>query len=205
MIMAALAALAAPDLAAPVTGAGSRLSASPNIWLTHDFLSPAAVEHLFSKVPKDEAAYFPCIGQVEEFDSKRCTHVAVAGDEILEAALAKVEHTWNVDVAKLREGGLPIIRYLPGAPAVGKHGDEDRHGVVPNATLVMYLTGSSGSGYTVSISRISMSSVPSRNVSAVSSTLVWMRAALTCRARKLLTRTRNINGTVNRNPRPARY
>jgi hypothetical protein len=146
MIMAALAALAAPDLAAPVTGAGSRLSASPNIWLTHDFLSPAAVEHLISKVPKDEAAYFPCIGQVEEFDSKRCTHVAVAGDEILEAALAKVERTWNVDVAKLREGGLPIIRYLPGAPAVGKHGDEDRHGVVPNATLVMYLTGSSGSG-----------------------------------------------------------
>ena len=56
--------------------------------------------------------------------------------------LAKIESTWNVDTAQLRQGGLPIIRYLPGAPAVGKHGDEDRHGVVPNATLVMYLTNS---------------------------------------------------------------
>ena len=27
---------------------------------------------------------------------------------------------------------------------MGKHGDEDRHGVVPNATLVVYLTGSTG-------------------------------------------------------------
>ena len=27
---------------------------------------------------------------------------------------------------------------------MGKHGDEDRHGVVPSATLVVYLTGSTG-------------------------------------------------------------
>ena len=139
-------ALAANDLAAPLQSAGMRLSASPNIWLTHDFLSAKTIDHIVSKVPKDEAAYSPCIGQVDEFDSKRCTHVPVAGDEIIDAALAKIENTWNIDVAKMREGGLPIIRYLPGAPAVGKHGDEDRHGVVPNATLVMYLTPSSGSG-----------------------------------------------------------
>jgi len=82
----------------------------------------------------------PCIGQVDEFDSKRCTMLPVKGDAILEAALAKVENTWDVDVKRLAEEGLPIIRYLPGAPAVGKHGDEDRHGVVPNATLVLYLT-----------------------------------------------------------------
>ena len=56
-------------------------------------------------------------------------------------AIAKIEHAWDVDVAELRKG-LPIIRYLPGAPPVGKHGDEDRHGTVPNATLVVYLTGS---------------------------------------------------------------
>jgi molybdopterin biosynthesis enzyme MoaB len=31
---------------------------------------------------------------------------------------------------------------------VGKHGDEDRHGVVPNATLVVYLTGSTGGAAT---------------------------------------------------------
>jgi len=137
--------LSAADLASPTaSAAGTRLSSSPNIWLTHDFLSPAAVAHVVSKVPKDESAYSPCIGQVDEFDSKRCTHVPVEGDEILEAAIAKVENTWGIDVAKLRAGGLPIIRYLPGAPPVGKHGDEDRHGVVPNATLVMYLTAASG-------------------------------------------------------------
>ena len=138
---------AATDLARPSPSvSGTRLSGSPNIWLTHDFLSTKAIAHIISKVPKDEAAYSPCIGQVDEFDSKRCTHVPVAGDEIMEAALAKIENTWNVDVAKMHEGGLPIIRYLPGAPAVGKHGDEDRHGIVPNATLVMYLTASTGSG-----------------------------------------------------------
>jgi hypothetical protein len=131
------------DLARPAHVA-ERLSSSPSIWLSHDFLSAAAISHLVSKVPKDETAYSPCIGQTDEFDSKRCTHVPVAGDEILEAALAKIEHAWDMDVSKLRAGGLPIIRYLPGAPQVGKHGDEDRHGVVPNATLVMYLTKPSG-------------------------------------------------------------
>ena len=131
------------DLARP-SARGERLSASPNIWVTHDFLSPTTITHLLSKVPTDEAAYSPCIGQVDEFASKRCTTLPVAGDEIAEAALAKIEHAWGVDVARLRVGGLPIIRYLPGAPAVSKHGDEDRHGVVPNATLVMYLTNPSG-------------------------------------------------------------
>ena len=99
---------------------------------------------MLSKVPKDEAAYSPCIGQVDEFDSKRCTFLPVAGDALLEAQLAKIEHSFDIDVAQLKSGGLPIIRYLPGAPPVGKHGDEDRHGTVPNATLVMYLTNPSG-------------------------------------------------------------
>lgn len=143
MLSVASLALSGVDLARPGTMASTRLSASPNIWLTHDFLSPAAVQHMLSKVPKDEAAYEPCIGQVDEFKSKRCTFLPVKGDEILEAAIDKIENVWDVDVAKLREG-LPIIRYLPGAPPVGKHGDEDRHGVVPNATLVMYLTNPSG-------------------------------------------------------------
>ena len=139
------------DLAEPSAASAQRLSAQPNIWLTHDFLSSHAVEHLLSKVPKEEAAYSPCIGQVDEFASKRCTFVPVRGDEILEAAIAKIESTWHIDVSQLSQG-LPIIRYLPGAPAVGKHGDEDRHGVVPNATLVMYLTNPTGAadgGHTI--------------------------------------------------------
>jgi len=133
---------AAPsDLARPMhhSSEGERLADSPNIWLTRDFLSPTTVAHMRSKVPKDESAYMPCIGQVDEFDSKRCTILPVAGDELLEAAVAKIGHAWGVDTTRLREG-LPLIRYLPGAPPVGKHGDEDRHGVVPNATLVVYLT-----------------------------------------------------------------
>jgi hypothetical protein len=130
---------AATDLAAPHVQGAERLSASPNIHITHDFLSARAADHMLSKVPKDEAAYSPCIGQVEEFDSKRCALLPTEGDEIIEAALAKIESAWDIDVSQLRKG-LPIIRYLPGAPPVGKHGDEDRHGVVPNATLVLYLT-----------------------------------------------------------------
>merc|ERR1719375_3033395 len=102
---------ASKDLARPMGADGAtRLSASPNIWLTHDFLSPQTVAHMIAKVPKDEAAYSPCIGQVEEFDSKRCTFLPVEGDDVLEAVLAKVEHTWNVDIEKLKRG-LPIIRY----------------------------------------------------------------------------------------------
>jgi len=134
------AALSAIDLARPGALDSTQLSNSPNIWLTHDFLSPAALAHLRTMIPKEEAAYTPCIGQMDQFDSKKCTLVKVEGDEILEAAMAKIEHTWDIDVEPLKKVGLPIIRYLPGAPPVGKHGDEDRHGVVPNATLVMYLT-----------------------------------------------------------------
>ena len=67
-LTAGLTALASADLARPGTEASTRLSASPNIWLTHDFLSSSAVAHLRSKVPTEEAAYTPCIGQVHEFD-----------------------------------------------------------------------------------------------------------------------------------------
>ena len=139
--------LSATDLArplAPTTAAAAptQLSSSPNIWLTHDFLSAETVKHMLSKIPKEESAYTPCIGQVEEFDSKKCTYLPAQDDPVVEALLAKVEHTWNVDVEGLKKEGLPIIRYLPGAPPVGKHGDEDRHGNIPNATLVMYLTAS---------------------------------------------------------------
>jgi len=143
MFSVASLALSAADLAQPSVPAAQRLSSSPNIWLTHDFLSPATGAHMLSKVPKDEAAYQPCIGQVDEFASKRCAFLPVEGDALLEAAVSKIEHAWDIDVAELKKG-LPIIRYLPGAPPVGKHGDEDRYGSVPNATLVMYLTAPSG-------------------------------------------------------------
>lgn len=136
----ALSSSAVADLARPLV-ASNQLSSSPPIWLTHDFLSPATIKHILSKVPKDEEAYMPCIGQVDEFESKKCTMLPVKGDEILEAVLAQLDHSWDIDTTRL-SAGLPIIRYLPGAPPVGKHGDEDRHGVVPNATLVMYLTAS---------------------------------------------------------------
>jgi len=150
MLTLALASLSVSsvDLARPTTEA-TRLSDEPFIYVTHNFFSPETVGHMVDRVPKDEAAYTPCIGQVDEFDSKRCALLKVAGDDVLEAALDKVASTYNVDVAQLQEGGLPVIRYLPGAPPVGKHGDEDKHGVVPNATLVVYLTPSTGAGQTI--------------------------------------------------------
>jgi len=139
-----LADLAAPRVTSGLKGLTEMLSQSPPIHITHEFLSPKAAAHLLSKVPKDESKYEPCVGQTDEFDWKRCTLLPTEGDEIAEAAIAKIGSVWDIDTSLLLKG-LPIIRYLPGAPAVGKHGDEDRHGVVPNATLVMYLTDSEGS------------------------------------------------------------
>jgi len=133
--------LAVPRVTSGLKGLTEMLSQSPPIHITHDFLSPAAAAHLLSKVPKDESKYSPCIGQTDEFDSKRCTLLPTEGDDIAEAAIAKIASVWDIDTTLLLKG-LPIIRYLPGAPAVGKHGDEDRHGIVPNATLVLYLTDS---------------------------------------------------------------
>ena len=47
-----------------------------------------------------------------------------------------------------------------------------------------------------------MVSVPWRSVCAVSSTDVWMRAALTCSAMKLVNTTRKNSGTENCQPKP---
>ena len=105
----------AADLARPAVEAAERLSDAPNIWIARDFLSAATVAHMRSKVPKDEGAYHPCIGQVDEFDSKRCSFLPVEGDALLEAALAQIGHAWGIDTSRLRQG-LPLIRYLPGAP-----------------------------------------------------------------------------------------
>lgn len=105
----------AADLARPAVEAAERLSDAPNIWIARDFLSPATVAHMRSKVPTDEGAYRPCIGQVEEFDSKRCAFLPVQGDALLEAAVAQIGQAWNVDTSRLQQG-LPLIRYLPGAP-----------------------------------------------------------------------------------------
>jgi len=142
-------ALSATDLARPdarVVPGATQLSADPAIWFSPALLSQEQLARIRAKVPADEAAYAPCIGQVDEFDSKKCTFVPVEGDVLLETAVASLGRAWGVDVSRLVSGGLPVIRYLPGAPAVGKHGDEDRRGAVPNATLVVYLTDPSGAG-----------------------------------------------------------
>merc|ERR1711998_803385 len=61
------------DLARPeaAQNGATQLTSSPPIWLTKDFLSPVTVNHMLERIPKDEAAYMPCIGQVHEFKSKR--------------------------------------------------------------------------------------------------------------------------------------
>ena len=122
------------------TTRGERLSESPAIWLTDNVVGADAVERLVETLPTDEARWRPCIGQVAEFASKRCTLVGVAGDAVLESAVASLERHYSIDASALRAEGLPIIRYLPGAPAVGVHGDVGATGLVPNMTLVLYLT-----------------------------------------------------------------
>lgn len=127
------------SLARPSSNSTSELA--PRVFLTEHAWSEEIIERFLSNIPTaDESKWEPCIGQTREFASKRCTLLAVAGDPLLEAAVNAIEDLWNVDVQPLREGGLPIIRYLPGAPAVGVHGDRGATGLVPNATLVFYLT-----------------------------------------------------------------
>ena len=183
----------AADLARPAVEAAERLSDAPNIWLARDFLSEATVAHMRSKVPTDEGAYQPCIGQVEEFDSKRCAFLPVQGDALLEAAVARIGQAWNVDTSRLQRG-LPLIRYLPGAPPVGKHGDEDRHGVVPNATLVVYLTGATGGGGSAAgqtvfpEAGVAVSPTPGRTLTLTLTLTVALALALTLALSLTLTR-----------------
>lgn len=133
---------AAVDLAASSARGARRLHSSPNIHLSQGLLSKDIVSHMLGKMPKGESAWMPCIGQRVEYFSKRCAFLPVKDDDvILHQALSHIEAAFNVDTAKLRSGpGLPLIRYLPGAPAVGIHGDIGATGLVPNATLVVYLT-----------------------------------------------------------------
>ena len=102
----------------------------------------AAVDHIVGLVPTDEALWAPCIGQIEEFASKRCTLIPV--DAEVQRSLAAISSTFGVDTSALDM--LPIIRYLPGAPPVGVHGDVGADGLVPNRTLVAYLTDADAPG-----------------------------------------------------------
>ena len=90
MFAASLFSLTLTDLARPASHGAERLSAAPNIWMAHDLLSPTTLTHLLSKVPKSEDAYEPCIGQVDQFASKRCTMLPVRGDDVAEAVVAQI-------------------------------------------------------------------------------------------------------------------
>lgn len=127
------------DLAIAPHHQGSQLSVSPPIWMHEGFLSHEHVDKVLGKIPKEESAWEPCVGQKSEFASKRCTLLPVKGDAFMEEMMAKLDKAWDVDMTSLY-AGLPVIRYLPGAPPVGLHGDMGHDGLVPNATLVMYLT-----------------------------------------------------------------
>lgn len=144
----------AVDLAKSSGRGARRLSstASPSVWLSPNLIPTIAVDHILASLPKDEAAWTPCIGQTQEYASKRCTLLTAGSLDggVLEKFLAVLEKSFNVGMHALRDGGLPIIRYLPGAPEVGVHGDIGATGLVPNATLVVYLTDADvdGGGFT---------------------------------------------------------
>ena len=138
-----LPAVAVVDLARPVPAAATKstqLQTSPSIWLTRGLVDEATVKHMLSRIPADEGAWTPCVGQKEEFASKRCTMLRVGDDVTITRAIQRIGNTYDIDVSRLMDGGLPLIRYLPGAPGVGVHGDIGMSGVVPYATLVLYLT-----------------------------------------------------------------
>ena len=135
------------DLAYSSARGARQLHDSPSVYLTDQLLSADAVTHILRQVPSDESAWSPCIGQKSEYASKRCALLQVGTeDAVLRKVLSSIEAAFNVDASKLRDGGLPLIRYLPGAPSVGVHGDIGATGLVPNATLVVYLTDADASG-----------------------------------------------------------
>jgi len=84
------------------------------------------------------AGWTPCIGQIEEFDHKRCTMLPT-DDRIVSEAIETIASAYDVDTRLLADG-LPVIRYIPGGGPVGVHGDIGKDGRVPNATIVVYLT-----------------------------------------------------------------
>ena len=66
---------------------GTQLSASPSIWLANDLLADSHVDGVLKLLPKDESEWTPCIGQVSEFASKRCTTLAVETEGVLPSLL----------------------------------------------------------------------------------------------------------------------
>ena len=111
--MLASAAIFASDASREAHGVPKLLAAG--LSLRRNVLSDAAVDHIVGLVPTDEALWAPCIGQIEEFASKRCTLIPVDAD--VQRSLAAISATFGVDTSALDM--LPIIRYLPGAPPVG--------------------------------------------------------------------------------------
>ena len=91
------------------------ISLAAGLKLSRNVLSDAAVDHIVGLVPADDSSWVPCIGQVEEFASKRCTLIPVGAK--CSARFAAISSTFGVDTSALDM--LPIIRYLPGAPPVG--------------------------------------------------------------------------------------
>ena len=136
-----IAATSAVDLAYSNSHASHHLHASPSIHLTTSLLSKEMVEHLKQQLPKDEGSWVPCLGQKTEYLSKRCHLLPVdPSDAKTRKILSIISLAFDVDVSQLESHGLPIIRYLPGASPVSVHGDIGANGIVPNATLVVYLT-----------------------------------------------------------------
>ena len=56
------------------------ISLAAGLTLRRNVITDTAVDHIVGLVPADEAAWAPCIGQVEEFVSKRCTLIPVDAD-----------------------------------------------------------------------------------------------------------------------------
>ena len=105
---------------------------------------------MLSKVPKDEAAYSPCIGQVDEFDSKRCTFLPVAGDALLEAQLAKIEHSFNQSREARLKDFLTQARRPPARPRRPPPAGSPRPPDRPTHRTPTSRTCSPGSGRTIS-------------------------------------------------------
>ena len=73
------------------------ISLAAGLTLRRNVLSGTAVDHIVGLVPADEAAWTPCIGQVEDFASKRCTLIPVDAD--VQRSLAAISTTFGVDTS----------------------------------------------------------------------------------------------------------
>ena len=139
MLPCLLASLAA-DLAKPAAN-GTQLASSPSVWITQDFLEGAHIDGVLGMLPTTEShgrralARSPSLLEALHDSTRRRD-----ADGALISLIERVS-AFGVDATALRRAGSPSFGTCR-CTSAGVRGDIGHDGLVPNATLILYLTDS---------------------------------------------------------------